>query len=235
MKKILSISSFLLFSAIHAQVGINTQAPKATLDIALPQTYAAGGVAGVSFPQLSGNQIESISTSELKAGTLVYATEISSASTKDVDSVGYWYWTGDASKKWEPLFLTHKSVVSYFYAPSIALPTTSTDVSTSSTDDIWYEASNQTFHVKLFEVYKRQYSLTGNVSGAGRTALKNPSANSLPTLSDSDLDYFVTYFDNKVFDPNTITLDNSGNLSYQVLSSAIPTEDTFMNIVFKVK
>lgn len=235
MRKILSVSSIILFNSIYAQVGINTTSPKATLDISLQQPYTSGTFAGVSFPQLTGDQIESISTKDLKAGTLVYSTSSSSASIKDVDSIGYWYWTGDSTKKWEPLFLNHKSVVSYFYAPSIALPTISNGVSTNSTDDIWYEASSEKFYVKLFEVYKKQYSLTGDVTGNSRTAIKNPSANQLPLLTAADLDYFVTYFDNKVFDPNTITLDNSGNLTYQVLNNATLTEDTFMNIVFKVK
>lgn len=236
MKKFLSLSSIILANAFNAQVGINTEIPKATLDVSLPSTYNNGSAAGITFPQLSGDQIEAIATNDLKAGTLVYATQASTNTIKDVDSIGYWYWTGDATdKKWEPLFLNHKSVVSYFYAPSVSLPTTAATVSTNSADDIWYEASTQKFRVKLFEIYKKQYSLAGNIVGTNRTAIKNPDANNLPTLAAKDLDYFVTYFDNKVFDPNSISLDNDGLLTYQVINNASITEDTFMNIVFKVK
>ena len=69
----------------------------------MPTGYTSGQVAGISVPQLTGDQVEAMTTTTLKAGTLVYATAASGAATKDVSSVGYWYWTGDATKKWEPL------------------------------------------------------------------------------------------------------------------------------------
>lgn len=235
MKRLLFASLFFSVIFINAQVGINTPTPKATLDVTIPSTYINGAVAGVTFPQLSGDQIETIKTTELKAGTLVYATSIATSTIKDIDSIGYWYWTGDSKKKWEPLFLNHKSVVSYFYAPSITLPTSILDISTSPSDDIWYEASSQKFYIKLFEIYKKQYSLSGDIVGNNRTAIKNSAANALPVLAASDMDYFVTYFDNKVFNPNTISLDNNGILSYQIIENSTSDEDTYMNIVFKVK
>jgi hypothetical protein len=77
--------------------------------------------------------------------------------------------------------------------------------------------------------------MVGNVAGATRTAIKSPSAGTLPVLAANTLDYFVTYFDNTVFDPASITLSDSGILTYKVLSSGTVTEKTYMNIVFKVK
>ena len=57
MKKFLSLSSIILANAFNAQVGINTEIPKATLDVSLPSTYNNGSAAGITFPQLSGDQI----------------------------------------------------------------------------------------------------------------------------------------------------------------------------------
>lgn len=222
-------------SVSYAQVGIHTSSPKATLDVTLPTSYTSGALAGVSFPQLSGDLIEAMSTTELKAGTLVFANSPSTSTLKDIDSSGYWYWTGDSTKKWEPLFLTHKSVVSYFYAPSVALPMSPVGVSTDSSNDISYNASSATYSVKLFSIYQKQYSLSGNVPGNNRTAIKNASAVGLPTLTSTDLDYFVTYFDNTVFNPSSITLSNDGVLTYQIINDSVASENTFMNIVFKVK
>lgn len=236
MKQFLPIFILQFFSlSLLAQIGIGTDKPKATLDVELHPNYMNGESAGVAFPMMTADQIEAMITSELKAGTLVYATTISTANTPDVNDTGYWYWSGDNTKKWEPLNLGHKTVVSYFYAPSISLPTDFAGVSTNSDATIWYESSTQTFRAKLFEIYKQQFDLVGDVTGNTRTAIKSPSANKLPRVTAKELDYFVTYFDNKVFDPLTISLDDNGILSYKIISNPVISEDTFMNIIFKVK
>lgn len=236
----MKIKSFVILGTMftihtNAQVGIGTSDPSATLDVAIDSNYKSGDKAGVAFPMMSGNQIEAMSTTNLKAGTIVYANSVSTNSTPDIDAFGLWYWSGDATKKWEPLNLGHKKVVSYFYAPSIALPTDIAGVSTDSNSTIWYDSSKSLYNVKLFDIYKNQFDLSGNVAGSTKSALKNPSATNIPTLSKTDLEYYVTYFDNKVFDPATITLDDNGVLRYSIISNPMISESTFMNIVFKVK
>ncbi len=233
--KFLALVNVVFTTILYAQVGIGTSNPNATLDVSIDANYKSGDKAGVAFPMMSGNQIEAMSTTNLKAGTLVYANAISTNSMPDVDALGLWYWTGDAAKKWEPLNLGYKKVVSYFYAPSIALPTDIAGVSTDSSSTIWYDSATSMFNVKLFEIYKSQFDLSGNVSGANKSALKSPSATTIPVLNKTDLEYFVTYFDNQVFDPSKITLDDNGVLKYSILSNPMVTENTFMNIVFKVK
>ncbi len=233
--KLFVITSIALGALLRAQVGIGTSFPNATLDVAIDSNYKNGDKAGIAFPVMTGNQIEAMSTTNLKAGTIVYANDASTNSVTDIDSLGLWYWTGDPTKKWEPLNLGHQKVVSYFYAPSIALPTDIAGVSTSSTSSIWYDSSTEFFNVKLFDIYVQQFSLAGNVSGTTRTALKSPSALNLPVLKSSNLDYFITYFDNQVFDPSTITLDDNGVLKYKLVVSPTITEESFMNIIFKVK
>nr|WP_317632811.1 hypothetical protein [uncultured Flavobacterium sp.] len=119
------------------------------------------------------------------------------------------------------------SLVNYFYAPSLVLPTTDVNLPT------YVSYSNGTFTVNLYQIYTNEFGMTGNVSGSNRTAIKNPTATSLPIFA--NLDYFITYFDNTVFDPASITLSNDGILTYEVLTNAIVTDKTYMNIVFKIK
>lgn len=117
----------------------------------------------------------------------------------------------------------------FFYAPSLVLPTTNTDLPSYVT------YAGGTFTVNLHGVYSNQFGMTGNVAGPTRSAIKSASATTLPVLGAAALEYFVTYFDNTVFDPNSITLSDAGILTYQVLGSATVSEKTYMNIVFKVK
>ena len=226
--------SFAVFPILFfSQIGINTPTPQSTFDITLQSPYNLGNVAGVSFPQLTGDQIENIVTTNLKAGTLIYATEPSSNLTeKDIDSIGYWYWSGNQNKKWEPLFLSHKTVVSYFYAPSIVLPTSSLGISPTNTPHITYNSG--TYQVNLYSLYREQYSMEG-INSSPKFAVKNNNADSLPTFESIDLDYYITYFDNTVFEPSSITISDNGILSYNVVNNPVITEKTYMNIVFKVK
>ena len=117
----------------------------------------------------------------------------------------------------------------FFYAPSLVLPTSNTNLPNYVT------YSGGTFTVNLHGIYQNQFGMVGNVSGAARTAIKSPTATTLPVLGAAALEYFVTYFDNTVFDPTSITLSDTGVLTYQVLGTASVTEKTYMNIVFKVK
>ncbi|MCD9855716.1 hypothetical protein LUD75_13415 [Epilithonimonas sp. JDS] len=119
--------------------------------------------------------------------------------------------------------------LNYFYAPSMVLPTVNANLPAYTT----YNAG--TFTVDLYAVYSNEYGLTASTPTATRSSLKNPTGTTLPVLGASALEYFVIYFDNTVFDPNTIAVSDTGILTYQVLPSAVVTEKTFMNIVFKIK
>ncbi|MFN0255639.1 beta strand repeat-containing protein [Pedobacter ureilyticus] len=117
----------------------------------------------------------------------------------------------------------------FFYTPSLVLPTSNSNLPSYVT------YAGGTFTVNLHGVYASQFGMAGNVSGAARTAIKSPTATTLPVLGAAALEYFVTYFDNTVFDPASITLSDAGVLTYQVLSTGTVSEKTYMNIVFKVK
>src|SRR5690606_9334134 len=96
----------------------------------------------------------------------------------------------------------------FFYMPSIVF-----DVSTSgpSTKD-------------LHQLYVEQYG-TPMVRSAG-------ASGAIPTLAATDLEYYITYYDDNLF--SNVTIDANGVLSYTINASAV-TAGSFMNIVFVVK
>ncbi|MFY0481820.1 hypothetical protein ACI6PS_04375 [Flavobacterium sp. PLA-1-15] len=122
------------------------------------------------------------------------------------------------------------AIPKFFYAPSMVMPT-----STTGGLPAHVSYAGGVFTVDLHAVYSNQYGMTGNVAGPTRTALKSPSATTLPVVPAVNLEYFVTYFDNTVFNPDTIQLTNAGILTYEILPGAVVTEKTYMNITFKVK
>lgn len=77
-----------------AQVGVNTEDPKATLDI----TGATNGTSpeGLLVPRLTGNEIEAMTTSASIGtphnGLLVFSTKASNAITPIITSTGFWYY-----------------------------------------------------------------------------------------------------------------------------------------------
>jgi hypothetical protein len=236
-KNFLILSTMLLYSFAFSQVGINTEAPNATLDVAANPTNLSK-VDGFLAPRLSGNDLKAKDAlyGNSQIGTIVYATaKVDSPSTKtaNIVSEGYYFFNGSV---WTALGSGgNSSAKEWFYAPSSVLPTTPLGVSTNTSDDINYNSSNETYTIKLFSIYNKQFGLTGDIAGTSRTSIKSSSSASLDVINSTDLDYFVLYFDNTVFDPSTIAINTSGELTYKILPSAVITEKTFMNIVFKRK
>ena len=78
-RKILSIGVLLLTGGIaYAQVGINTEDPKATLDV-MPTNTGATTAEGFIAPRLTRTQIISKDTQYAlpQTGTIVYVTDLS--------------------------------------------------------------------------------------------------------------------------------------------------------------
>ncbi len=92
----------LLFSSYssYSQVGINTDDPKASLDI----TSLTGGAVpnGLLVPRLTGDEIEAMTVASDHNSLLVYATDVSTAAIPVVDIVGFWYYDVIDSV-WKPL------------------------------------------------------------------------------------------------------------------------------------
>lgn len=90
------------FSTIaYSQVGINTETPKATLDV-VASPDDANKIDGVIAPRLTGDKLQSKNGlyGPEQEGTIIYATSPSSEAgnsvdkTKNVDAPGYYYFDG---------------------------------------------------------------------------------------------------------------------------------------------
>lgn len=204
---------------LQAQIGVNTNEPKVSLDVyagSLDGTTAEG----LSAPRLTLAQLTSKDSRYLadQTGALVYVTDVTgttSAKTRNVIAVGYYYFDGTLWQTIGP----DKSL-GFFYMPSIVLPTDTSDPS--------YNVSTQTFTIDLYGIYAAQFGLSNSGSST-----KSQGASSLPIAASSTLEYLITYFDNTVY--QNVALSNVGVLTYQLPAVVTVTDKTFMNILFKVK
>lgn len=204
---------------MHAQVGINTNTPQVTLDV---QVAATDGTTaeGISPPRLTLAQLlskDAMYTTN-QTGAIVYVTDVTGGTTtktRNVITIGNYYFDGTLWQTMGP-----DQSLRFFYLPSTVLPV---DISDPS-----YNPGTQTFTIDLYSSYANQFGLTNPASSS-----KNPSGTSLPVISSSALDYFITYFDNTVY--QNVAVSNAGVLTYQLAAAFTVTNSTFMNILLKVK
>ncbi|MFP3598222.1 fibrinogen-like YCDxxxxGGGW domain-containing protein [Chryseobacterium sp. SIMBA_029] len=106
MKKNLFFIGFVLFTnSLFSQIGINTESPKATLDVV--SRPSATIPAGLIAPRITGNDLKAadLNYGIDQNGTIVYVTEavnVSSSKTNNVIKAGYYSYNAD-EEKWEPL------------------------------------------------------------------------------------------------------------------------------------
>lgn len=208
------------YSAIYAQVGINTETPKASLDIHA-QTTDSRTADGLIVPRLTLSQLVSKDAlySTDQTGCMVYITKVvgvTSPKTRKIIAPGYYSFDGAI---WHGL--TPDQNLRFFYMPSIVLPV--------DTDSPAYNTSTQTYTINLYQSYADQFGLTN----LNKNAQKSPSATSLPVLQSNAFEYLITYFDDQVFKKVSVT--NAGVLTYQIPTDAVFSEKTFMNVIFKLK
>ncbi|MEA1849116.1 MULTISPECIES: hypothetical protein [Chryseobacterium] len=113
MKNIITLAASLFSLTIFAQVGINNNTPKATLDITA-QTTNGSKPEGLLIPRLTGDQIKAgdAQYGTAQAGTIVFATSAASPTTTKTSKIteaGFYYFTGSV---WERISST-ASTVSY--------------------------------------------------------------------------------------------------------------------------
>lgn len=163
--------------------------------------------AGLLLPRVALQ--ESSSAAPMSAhtqGMAIYNT----AKVKDV-SPGYYYNNGT---KWLKLFVDEDS---FFYMPTTTLPTDENDLT----------FANGKFTVDLHDIYQEQFSLSS------ATVVVSDNTAKLPVYGSNALYYFITYFDNTVFDE--VKVSTSGILTYKIKAGFTYSDKTFMNIIFKVK
>ena len=102
-KNIILLGAIAISSLAFSQVGINTETPQATLDVAVKAT-GASLPEGIIAPRLTGDEIKSRDTlyDTPQKGAIVYATSaVGSASTKttNITAEGYYYFDGSVWTK----------------------------------------------------------------------------------------------------------------------------------------
>ncbi|WP_219822842.1 hypothetical protein, partial [Parapedobacter indicus] len=104
----------------------------------------------------------------------------------------------------------------FFYMPSIIIPTAADQVENPSEEPFGT--------IDLYKKYQKQF---------GSPQVSSPGAQPLPVLPANELYYYITWYDQMVFE--NITVDEYGVLRYEIKPDADVTLGSFMNIVFAVK
>src|SRR5690606_32868361 len=141
-------------------------------------------------------------------GDLTEATSIQTTETNTLGIKGLQKGTGTeyivvADQTTGVLKQVKAAMPKFFYMPSIVF-----EVSTTGT-----------FTKNLHQLYVDQYG-SPMISSTGAN-------NSIPTFDATELEYHITYYDETLF--NNITINENGEMTYTVLSSAVTTA-SFMNI-----
>ena len=224
MKKII-FSLFLIGCyPLNAQVGINTKAPRATLDIVATST-SSESPEGLIAPNLSRAEVISKNNvyGQDQKGAFVYIKEISDSDILDTKTAkiigtGYYYFDGTI---WRRLSYNTEQI----YLPSFNLPL---PIVTEPDDP------NQEYDIYT-NVYHKQFvkPLTTAPASEQTFISSNPNLTQIPDLYRADqLDYVITYYDNTII--NDVSISASGVLSYKVLNTN-PSNTSFINIVLVVK
>lgn len=204
LKKIIICAPIFIASIFSAQVGINNSLPQGTLDITKSSVSTLPD--GLITPRLTGDELKAKDGTYglLQNSTVVYVTTaaiISSMKTSNITTPGFYYYNSTLAK-WIGL-----NMPKFFYMPSVYFDTTTLG----------------TFTKDLYQLYYNQFTAP---------TVKNPTAAAqIPVVGSSDLQYYITSFDNTVF--SNVSITDSGVVTYTVISNAF--DGTFLNIVFVVR
>ena len=232
---ILFCGLFIFTINCYSQTGINIIEPKATLDVVAKSPSGQNThTDGILIPRIDRERAQFMTG--IENSTLIYIDNISTGTqtskTEYINNEGFYYWReniigGIDQGKWIKL-VPHNISPSFFYMPSLILPTSEVDnriIDTSNTS-YFYDSSTKIFTVNLYAIFSSQFStpiVKSNID-AELTSFVLPTA--------TQYDYFVTYADTTVFEQ--IALDTNGILTYKVKENSIIRNGSFMNIVLKL-
>ncbi|MDH6307187.1 hypothetical protein M2451_002421 [Dysgonomonas sp. PFB1-18] len=212
---VLLLSIFLIICGsenVKAQVTIGSATPP-NKDALLDLSEQTNGTAqkGLLMPRVS------LQSTTLAAPMTAHVEGMTVYNTQTADDVqpGYYYNNGT---RWIRLV---PEAETFFYMPSIVLPL-------EPTGGTEYNTTLQQFEIPLYQKYSEQFALTKTTH-----TTKNPLAGTLPLYPATRLDFFVTYYDEDVFEQ--VAVDNNGLLTYKVKNGYSISDNTYMNIIFKVK
>ena len=134
MKRIISILSVLAISHINGQVGINTNTPKATLDL---NKTAASTPDGMLTVRMTGTELAAKDNlyGADQNSTVVYVTAVpgtSTSKTSNITTPGFYFYNNSISK-WVGL-----RIPKFFYMPSILFDTTTLGAKTKDLYQLYY-------------------------------------------------------------------------------------------------
>lgn len=244
MKKIKLILPLILLaglSPVYAQVTIGSELPPAKgalLEIKSEETANPSSVTdsknvtstkgGLGLPRVQLSNLVTLepfiattdpewasgSRAETKAkhaGLMVYNIETSSPFSK-----GIYVWDGN---EWSAVSMGLDPANKYFYIPSFNIPLTA--------------VSNTTLTFNLYSEYKKQFTKAGNTSFiSNNSALTVIPSSGSRLYAANELDYVITYYDEKVVEITGVS--STGIMTYKV-KSLKTTPNSFMNVVFVVK
>src|SRR5690554_593500 len=116
----------------------------------------------------------------------------------------------------------------FFYMPSIIVPTSEDQLNapgSGATAADWFIDATGEGGIDLHARYTAQFG-TPMVTNTTQTT-------TLPTLTATQLDYNITWYDINVFE--NVEVSNTGIMTYELVDGADITVGSFMNIVFSVK
>lgn len=118
MKKLLLSALFFTSFSFYAQVGINTETPKSTLEIkAKNETGTSTNVEGILIPKVDREKAQSMTT--IPNSTLIFVDNISTGTltgiASNIDASGYYYFES-SENKWLKIATSKKAILADFGA-----------------------------------------------------------------------------------------------------------------------
>jgi hypothetical protein len=201
-------------ASLNAQVGINTETPKATLDVVASKTDGTT-VEGFIPPRLTLAQINAKQArfGADQKGAIVYVTDVSGARnagySDKVTAAGHYFFDGT---QWEEIIT---ETGKWFYMPSIPIDVTQPSIGNGA-------------GINLYSLYVAQMN-----NGIGLARSPGAAGHNLDKVYTVDeIDFFILGYDTGVFD--NVQVSNAGVLTGDIDNEAV-TSATYMNIAFKVK
>jgi len=146
-----------------------------------------------------------------KEGMIVYNTKVSE---NDKLQAGFYYNTGE---RWIRLSTTPSFSNNWFYMPSIVFDTSAKT------------PSGENKVVDLYGEFKKQLNDNANAGVVASAGAPGMALSTVP--APTDLNYYVTAYDHKVFEIAGISVD--GKMTYRIVDTA--SDSTYINIVFVEK